>query len=125
MTPDDFISALRALERDRDAAPLAALYADDATCGNTATTRTFDGPHGAREFWSGYRETFDAIESSFRGTFASDNGFALEWFSEGTLSGGEEVRYEGVTIVHLAGDRIARSTAYFDPRAVLGTVGAG
>ena len=123
MTPDDFITALRALERDRDAAPLAALYADDATCGNVATTRTYTGAEGAQEFWSGYRDAFDRIESTFRGTFAGDDGFALEWVSEGTLSGGDEVRYEGVTIVHLDGDRIARSTAYFDPRAVLGTVG--
>ena len=123
MTPDDFITALGALEGQRDAAPLAALYGDDATCGNTATTRTFTGPDGAREFWTGYRDTFDTIASSFRGTFASGDGFALEWVSEGTLSGGEEVRYEGVTIVHVDGDRIARSTAYFDPRAVLGTVG--
>lgn len=124
MTADDFITALRALERDRDAAPLAALYADDATCGNVATTRTFTGPDGAQEFWTGYRDAFDTIESTFRGTFATDGeGFALEWVSEGTLAGGEEITYEGVTIVHLDGERIARSTAYFDPRAVLGTVG--
>lgn len=123
MTPDDFITALRALEGERDAAPLAALYADDAACGNTATTRTFTGPGGAQEFWTSYRGAFDTIESEFRATFASDGGFALEWVSQGTLSGGEPITYEGVTVVHVDGERIVRSTAYFDPRAVLGTVG--
>ncbi len=123
MTPDDFISALRTLERERDAEPLAALYADGAVSGNTATTRTFEGPDGAREFWAGYRDTFDTIESEFRTTHTSDDGFALEWVSTGTLSGGEEVRYEGVTVVVTDGDKATRSTAYFDPRAVLGTVG--
>lgn len=120
MTPDDFISALRTLESERDAEPLSALYADDAESGNIATTRTFSGPDGAREFWTGYRDAFDAIESEFRTTFTSDDGFALEWVSTGTLSGGDEVRYEGVTIVATDGDRVTRSTAYFDPRAVLG-----
>lgn len=123
MTADDFITALRALERDRDAEPLAALYADDATVGNTATTRTLTGPDGAREFWSGYRDTFDTIESEFRTQLESDEAIALEWVSTGTLSGGEDVRYEGVTIVVLDGDKAARSTAYFDPRAILGQIG--
>lgn len=122
MDPDQFISALHALEDERDVEPLAALYADDAVSGNVATHRTFDGPDGAREFWTGYRDAFDSISSEFRGTFASDGGFALEWVSTGTLSGGEEVKYEGVTICHLDGDKIKRSTAYFDPRALLGTV---
>jgi ketosteroid isomerase-like protein len=124
MTADDFISALRALEADRDPEPLAALYAGDATCGNTATTRTFTGPDGAREFWTGYRDTFDTIASDFRLVLEAEEGVALEWVSEGTLAGGEQVRYEGVTVVALADGRIARSTAHFDPRAVLGTVGA-
>jgi len=123
MTAEEFITALRALERDRDAEPLAALYADDATCGNTATTRTFTGPDGAREFWTGYREAFDTIESEFRTQLGGDDAIGLEWESTGTLSGGEEVSYEGVTIVVLAGDRVARSTAYFDPRAILQTFG--
>lgn len=123
MTADAFITALRTLERDRDAEPLASLYADDATCGNTATTRTFTGPDGAREFWTGYRETFDTIESEFRIAVEDEDAVALEWVSTGSLAGGEEVRYEGVTIVALDGDHVARSTAYFDPRALLGTAG--
>lgn len=123
MTADAFITALRTLERDRDAEPLAALYADDATCGNTATTRTFTGPDGAREFWTGYRETFDTIESDFRIAVEDEDAIALEWVSTGTLAGGEEVRYEGTTIVAVAGDKVTRSTAYFDPRAILGSIG--
>lgn len=123
MTAEDFISALRALERDRDVEPLAALYTDDAVCGNTATTRTFTGPDGAREFWTGYREAFETIESEFRVQLDGDDAIALEWQSTATLSGGDEVVYEGVTVVVLDGERVARSTAYFDPRAILGTIG--
>lgn len=122
MTADAFITALRTLERDRDVEPLTALYADDATCGNTATSRTFTGPDGAREFWTGYRDTFDSITSEFRIAVEDEDAVALEWVSTGTLAGGEEIRYEGVTIVAISGDKITRSTAYFDPRAVLGTI---
>jgi steroid delta-isomerase-like uncharacterized protein len=115
-----FIDALHALEDDRDAGALAGLYADDAVSGNTATTRTFDGPEGARAFWTGYRETFGDVRSDFRTVAAGDDAVSLEWTSTGTLAGGEQVSYEGVTVLALDGDgRIARSTAYFDPRAVV------
>lgn len=124
MTADAFITALRILERERDVEPLAALYADDACCGNVATSRSFTGPDGAREFWTSYRETFDEVESEFRIAVEDEDAVALEWVSTGTLAGGEEIRYEGVTIVALADDKITRSTAYFDPRAVLRTVAA-
>ncbi len=90
--------------------------------GTPRPPRTFTGPDGAREFWTGYRDTFDAIQSEFRIAVEDEDAVALEWVSTGTLSGGEEIRYEGVTIVALSGDKITRSTAYFDPRAVLGTI---
>jgi ketosteroid isomerase-like protein len=115
-----FIDALHTLESDRTADALADLYADGAVAGNTATTRTYDGPDGAREFWSGYRDAFGDIRSEFRNVVAGDGAAALEWTSTGTLPGGDEVSYEGVTVLELDGDRITRSTAYFDPRAIIG-----
>ena len=114
-----FIDTLHTLEADRDADVLAALYADGAVAGNTATTRTFDGPEGAREFWTGYRDTFSEIRSEFRSVLADDESAALEWRSTGTLGGGDDVAYEGVTVLEFDGDRITRSTAYFDPRAIV------
>lgn len=109
-----FIDALHTLEAGRDPEPLAGLYAEDAIAGDTATTKTA----GAREFWSGYRDTFDEIRSDFRNVVPGDDAVALEWVSTGRLSGGSEVEYEGVTLLELDEGRITRSTAYFDPRAI-------
>lgn len=118
-----FIDALHKLESDRDAGALAELYADGAVSGNTATSKTFDGPDGAREFWSGYRETFGDIRSEFRNVVSGDGAALLEWTSTGTSAGGDELSYEGVTVLEFDGeDRLTRSTAYFDPRAVVGHV---
>jgi hypothetical protein len=115
-----FIDALHTLESDRSADALGELYADGSVSGNSATTRTYDGPDGAREFWSGYREAFGEIRSEFRNVVSTDGAAALEWTSTGTLAGGDDVTYEGVTVLEVEADRITRSTAYFDPRAIIG-----
>jgi ketosteroid isomerase-like protein len=114
-----FIAALEQLEAGDGADGLAALYADDAVSGNVATSRTYDGPDGAREFWTGYRSTFDRIASEFRTVTVSDDSAALEWRSTGTLTAGDDVDYEGVTVLELRDGRIVRSTAYFDPNAIV------
>ena len=115
-----FVDALHALEDGDGADRLAELYAPGAVSGNTATTRTFEGPDGAREFWAAYRETFESIHSEFRHVVVADDAVALEWISTATpASRGEEIAYEGVTVLEVADGRIARSTAYFDPRVLL------
>lgn len=118
MDANTFIDALRTLESERDPEPIAALYADDAEAGNTAIDRRFTGQDGAREFWSHYRDAFDTIESSFRNVVESDGVTVLEWTSKATMPDGSELDYEGVTLYETDGDRITRSTAYFDPRAL-------
>ncbi len=118
MDPDTFIDALRTLERDSDAGPLAELYADDSVAGNNALDREFTGPDGAREFWTHYRDAFESIESEFRNVVAQDGVAVLEWTSTATVADRPEFRYEGVTVLESDGDRITRSTAYFDPRSL-------
>ena len=118
-----FIDALSTLEADGSADALAELYGPDASCGNTATETTFGGPEGARSFWSGYRETFGEVRSEFRNVVAGDGAAALEWKTTATLAGGDPVEYEGVTVLEVDGDTITRSTAYFDPRAVVPAAG--
>jgi len=118
--PQRFIDALQRLESDGDPSDLAKLYGDDATCGNTATKTTYEGPDGARDFWSGYRDSFSEIRSEFRDVVSNDEAAALEWVTTAKLHGGDPVEYEGVTVLEFAGDAITRSTAYFDPRALTG-----
>lgn len=115
-----FIDALQKLESDGDPGDLVDLYGADAVCGNIATETTYDGPDGARDFWSGYRSTFSEIRSEFRDVVSSDGAAALEWVTTAKLSGGDPVEYEGVTVLEFGDGAITRSTAYFDPRAILG-----
>ncbi len=111
-----FIEALRTLEDGRDVGPLAALYADDAAVGNLIAPDRFHGKDGAREFWAEYRGTFETAKSSFRNVIAGDGGAALEWTTEGKGFEGEPFSYDGVTVLEIEGDRVRRSSAYFDPK---------
>lgn len=115
---EGFVEALRRLEEDRDVEGLVAIHAEDCSVGNVAVPRTFRGHDGLREFWTNYRETFGEMRSEFRNVFADDGGrAALEWTTTGTSQNGD-VRYEGVSILEIEGDRVRRFMAYFDPRSL-------
>ena len=113
-----FIEALWTLEETKDAGPLTALYAENASVGNVVAPDQYQGPDGARKFWTEYRGSFDAAKSKFRNVIASDGGAALEWTTEGTSFNGSPLSYSGVTILEIEGDRVTRSSAYFDPSAL-------
>ena len=115
---NEFIEALRTLESAKDVEPLAALYTDGAAVGNLIAPDRFHGQDGAREFWAEYRGTFDTARSTFRNVIAGDGVAALEWSTEGTSFEGQPFIYAGVTILEIEGDRVSRSSAYFDPKAL-------
>jgi steroid delta-isomerase-like uncharacterized protein len=114
---DGFVEALRKLEEDRDVEVLVEIHAEDCEVGNVAVSQTFGGHDGLREFWTEYRKTFGEMKSTFRNVFATDEGAALEWTTEGT-SNGEDVSYDGVSILEVEGGKIRRFMAYFDTRAL-------
>lgn len=111
---EKFVEALKKLESDSDAEALASLYTDTAEVGNVVAPHKFQGKDGAREFWSKYRGTFGEVNSEFRNIFATDNRAALEWVTTGTSSNGDEVNYEGVTLLDIEGESVSRSRAYFN-----------
>ena len=49
---------------------------------------------------------------------ASGSGAALEWTTEGTSFNGSPLSYSGVTILEIEGEKVTRSSAYFDPSAL-------
>jgi hypothetical protein len=53
--------------------------------------------------------------SEFRNVFATEEGAALEWTTQGT-SNGEDASYDGVSILEIEGGKVRRFMAYFDPR---------
>jgi hypothetical protein len=112
---DDFVEALRKLEEDRDVEALVEIHTEDCEVGNVAVSKTFRRHDGLREFWTEYRQTFGEMKSSFRNVFATEEGAALEWKTEGT-SDGDSVSYDGVSILEIEGGKVRRFMAYFDTR---------
>ncbi len=112
---DDFIEALRKLEEDRDVEALVEIHTEDCEVGNVSVAETFRGHDGLREFWTEYRKTLGEMKSTFRNVFATEEGAALEWTTQGT-SNGEDVSYDGVSILEIEGGKVSRFMAYFDTR---------
>ena len=76
------------------------------------------GREGAERFWRAYRDAFGEFRSEFRHVMEDGDAALLEWTSTGSLASGAPLRYDGVTSMEWAGDRVRRFRAYFDPRDV-------
>jgi hypothetical protein len=110
-----FVEALRTLEEKRDVEPLVEIHAGDCEVGNVSVPGTFSGHDGLREFWTAYRRTFGEMRSTFRNIFTAEGKAALEWTTEGSVEG-EEVSYDGVSILEIEDGKVKRFIAYFDTR---------
>jgi steroid delta-isomerase-like uncharacterized protein len=119
---DKFVEALWKLEKDREVEALVEIHTEDCSVGNVATSKTFDGHDGLREFWTDYRKTFDEMKSEFRNVFADGSGHAaLEWTTQGTEDG-DTVSYDGVSILEIEDGKVRRFMAYFDTRRLTNQV---
>src|SRR3712207_5810772 len=114
-TANGFIEALRRLEKDRDVEALVEIHTEDCEVGNVSVPEAFRGHEGLREFWTEYRKTFGEMKSTFRNVFATGEGAALEWTTEGT-SNGDAVSYDGVSVLEIDSGKVSRFMAYFDTR---------
>lgn len=112
---EKFIDALGKLEETEDVETIVSLFGENCEVGNVTLTKSLSGSEGAKEFWTNYRKTFDEIKSTFSNIIITDGVTALEWTSEGTGSSGNEINYEGVSILEIEGDKIIRFFAYFNP----------
>jgi ketosteroid isomerase-like protein len=114
-TADRFIEALGRLEAERDLETIVELFAPECEVGNVVSPDKFKGREGAREFWGAkYRDTFGEVRSTFRNVFPNEDGAVLEWTTEGTANDGTPIKYDGVSILEIKGERITRFRAYFD-----------
>ena len=107
-----FADGLQTFEKDGDVAAFAALFADDAV------TQRFDARGERRgeveQFWQEYRDQFESISTTFYAVVEGGDRFALEWTSEGKLADGRPLRYRGVTIIDLDGEKISKLETYYD-----------
>ena len=115
---DKFVEALRELEEDRDVEALVEIHTEDCDVSNVAVPKTFSGHEGLREFWTSYRDTFGEMRSEFRNVFADDAGHAaLEWNTSGDANG-NDVSYDGVSLLEIENGKVSRFRACFDPRTI-------
>jgi ketosteroid isomerase-like protein len=116
---DRFAAALRESEERKDPGPVAGLFAPDAELSNLAHPEPRRGADGARQFWQDYLDAFGTVRSEFSSVRQADGWAVLEWASEGTLPAGKPVRYRGVSILELDGDRVRRFRTYYDTAALV------
>lgn len=112
---DKFVDALAKLESDGDLNTIAGLFSDDSEIGNVTLSKTLSGVNGAREFWRSYKDTLGDVRSTFKNKIYTDDTAALEWTTDGKQKSGNQVSYEGVSIIETDGKKITRFFAYFDP----------
>lgn len=110
---EQFIEALHTLERQSDAGPICALFAEDSVAQNPLGPAC-KGRDGVQRFWEDYRKSFGEIESSFSEVRVGDGFAVLEWTSKGTTAAGAPLEYEGVSVLALDGPAIFRFRTYFD-----------
>lgn len=108
-----FKNALQQTETERDAAPVAQLFAEGAPLSNLGGDQT----HDATEFWSKYLEQFEEIRSDFTKEIASESGAALEWSSRGRTKDGRPIDYRGVSLLEFDGEKLTSFRTYYDSAA--------
>ena len=134
----DFMSTLQEAERSRHATTLAALFSPDAELRVMTSLMPSNQPtHSAEEFWRRYLLAFTDISSEFthvaetrldevsgveadgRKGVARGGEAVTEWTSQGTLTNGQIVRYNGVSIFEHDGEAITTFRTYYDSAALL------
>ena len=108
-----FVEALKRLEESGDVEGIASLFDENCEIGNVTLTDNFHGAEGARHFWTNYRETLGDVRSEFKNKILSDSTAAGSAGSR-PFERGRAVRYEGVSILEMNGEKITRFFAYFD-----------
>lgn len=116
-TAERFMNALHQSEQRRDPAPLVELFGEQSELENLTSKSPAKGKDGAREFWQHYLDSFERVESKFTHTIEADGGAVLEWVSEGALPDGRPIRYRGVSVLELDGDRVRKFRTYYDSAA--------
>jgi ketosteroid isomerase-like protein len=117
-TPADrFMAALKDAERSHDPAALVELFADDAELHTLAKEEVAHGRDGAAKFWADYLKVFERVKSEFTRVVGDDTGAAMEWVADGALANGKPIRYRGVSVIELSGEKVKSFRTYYDTAA--------
>jgi len=118
-TAEKFMQTLQEIEANKNVELLVSLFTEDAELTNLATPSPLQGKDGARQFWQKYLSIFQQIHSKFTNVVESNGSAVLEWTSEGSLTSGEPLRYQGVSIIETVNGKVQRFRTYYDSAAFL------
>lgn len=118
-TAEKFMQTLQQIEGNKNVEPLVSLFTEDAQLSNLATQSPLQGKDGARQFWQKYLSVFQQIHSKFTNVVESNGSAVLEWISEGTLTSGEPLKYQGVSIIETVDGKVQCFRTYYDSAAFL------
>lgn len=113
-----FMNALKQVEREREVSPLVELFGDDATL-ERMTHKTYEGKGDAEAFWTEYLEPFEEVSTEFFNVTEDDETVVLEWQSKGTLKGGKDLSYRGVSSFDVSDGKVKSFRTYYDSAAFL------
>lgn len=118
-TAKKFMQTLQQIEENKNVESLVSLFTEDAELSNLASSSPLQGKDGARQFWQKYLSVFQQIHSKFTNVVESNGSAVLEWISEGTLTSGEPLKYQGVSIIETVDGKVQRFRTYYDSAAFL------
>lgn len=109
-----FMHTLQQVEETGNVEPLVAMFTENAELSNLAMIEPLEGRDGARRFWQKYLSVFERVHSKFTNVVEGDGTVVLEWNSSGALSTGEEVNYQGVSILETDSGQVKSFRTYYD-----------
>ena len=118
-TAEKFMQTLQEIEANKNVEALVSLFTEDAELSNLASSSPLQGKDGARQFWQKYLSVFQQIHSKFTNVVESNGSTVLEWTSEGSLTSGESLRYQGVSIIETVNGKVRSFRTYYDSAAFL------
>ena len=93
----------------------------------TLARELFAKPEGVERFVSGFLESFSDLQHTVEGMIAEEDQVAVRFSAQGTHSGpwldfaptGKSIRYTGVTLARIAGDKIVEHHTWWDKAALI------
>ena len=122
-----FAQALQQFEQDRDLDTFTRVFAPDAQLLRPEQRGGEQGEDGVRTFWQQYLDQFATVRSEFSRVVEAGALGELEWTSRGSLGtspDGQDVEYEGVSLLEFGDDgRVRRFATYYDTAALAHRLG--
>ncbi len=119
-----FAQALQQFEKDHDLDAFARVFADDAQVLRPEQRGGEQGADGVRVFWQQYLDQFETIRSEFSRIVEAGPLGELEWTSTGSIGGGTDVEYQGVSLLEFDDQGLVKRFAtYYDTAALAHRLG--